>query len=266
MALAPEQIEALTQEFIEIRPKGGLLEPPTRRYPGFSLEDGYAIGHRLIAHLKANGRVPVGKKIGFTNQAIWPAAGIDSPIWATLYRHTVQRTAELSLQGMAAPRIEPEIVFGVGKDLTGRNLSAEQILEAMEWYAPGFEIVDCNYPGWKNTPQDAIADYGLHAALVVGPTQPVTPELAKALAEFTVKLYCDDKLMAEGAGKNVLGSPALAINWLLDTLQNQGIDGLKAGETVTTGTLTDALVINAGETWRFEVDGLDFAPLSLKFS
>ena len=265
MALEPKQIEELTHEFIEIRPRGGLLTPPTQRFPGFSLPDGYAIGNHLIEHLQGQGQIPVGKKIGFTNQAIWPAAGIDSPIWATLYQNTVQRTSELSLKGMAAPRIEPEIVFGLGRDLSGRNLSAEEILAAMEWYALGFEIVDCNYPGWKNTPQDAVADYGLHAALVVGLTHPVTPALANPLAEFTVKLYREDELMAEGAGKNVLGSPALAINWLLDTLQNQGINGLKAGETVTTGTLTDALVIEPGETWRFEVSGLDMPSLSLKF-
>lgn len=266
MALEQQEMESLIKEFIEIRPQGGSIEPPSKRYPGFGLTDGYAIGKQLVQYLESQGQVQVGKKIGFTNQAIWPAVGIDHPIWATLYRNTVRNTDEVSLQAMAAPRIEPEIVFGVGRDLSGTNLTAEQILDAMEWFAFGFEIVDCNYPGWKCTPADAIADFGLHAALVVGEHRPIKTSLGSAFADFTVKLYKNDAVAAEGAGKNVLNSPALAINWLLDTMRSAGIDGLKAGETVTTGTLTDALTIAPGETWRVEASGLDLPPLTLKFS
>jgi 2-oxo-3-hexenedioate decarboxylase len=268
MVLEQSQIEVLAGEFLAVRASAGLIEQPTRRYPGFSLRDGYAVGEQLWRHrTEQEGYVPTGKKIGFTNQAIWPGLGIDSPIWATLYDRTVHdNTESLSLQGMAAPCIEPEIVFGLRKDLSGQNLQAEEILEAMEWYALGFEIVDCNFPGWKCTPADAAADFGLHAALVIGSKHPARPAFAKALAEFSVNLYKNDQLTAEGAGRNVLGSPALAINWLLNALKEAGIDGLKGGEIITTGTLTEALPIAPDETWRFEVNGLDLPPLSLKFT
>ncbi len=264
MALKKVEIEKLAGEFLEVRAQAGTIEQPTLRYPGFSLAEAYSVADFLRENRVANGYEIVGKKIGFTNQAIWPALGIGHPIWATLYQKTVHYSqAELSLAGMAAPRIEPEIVFKLKRNLIGHNLEAEEILAAMEWYALGFEIVDCNFPDWKCTPNDAITDFGLHAALMVGETRPVRPDFGLALAEFSVKLYQDDKLAAEGAGHNVLGSPALAINWLLATLRDAGINGLQAGEVITTGTLTDALPIAAGQSWRFEVSGLDLPSLTL---
>lgn len=268
MVLDQSQVEKLAGEFLAVRAQAGQIEQPSKRFPGFSLADGYAVGQLLRQHRTTQeGYIPVGKKIGFTNQAIWPAMGLESPIWSTLYQKTVSHELEtLSLQGMAAPCIEPEVVFRLKSDLNGKNLSGEEILAAMEWFALGFEIVDCNFPGWKCTAADACADFGLHAALVTGKARSVQPSQATPLAEFTVKLYKDEKLAAEGAGRNVLGSPALAINWLLNALQEAGIEGLKAGEIVTTGTLTDALPIAAGETWRFEVNGLELPAFSLKFS
>jgi len=265
MALEQSQLDKLTDEFLVVRSKGGTLELPSRRYPGFSLDDAYTIGRQLRQSRLNDGLVAAGKKIGFTNQAIWPAMGIGHPIWATIYRQTIQQIKELNLGGMTAPKIEPEIVFGLSRDLVGQDLPAEQILAAMEWYALGFEIVDCNYPDWKCTPADAIADFGLHAALIIGEPQPIDPTRGAAFAEFGVKLYQDNELAAEGSGRDVLGSPVLAINWLLDALEKTSTPGLMAGETVTTGTLTDALAIAPGQTWRFEVNGLDLAPLTLKF-
>jgi 2-keto-4-pentenoate hydratase len=41
---------------------------------------------------------------------------------------------------------------------------------------------------------------------------------------------------------------------------------LGAGEIVTTGTLTAALPIAAGETWRLELDGIALTPLGIRFT
>lgn len=264
MALTAQQIEQLAIEFSVVRRTAGQLEPPSKRFPGFSLQDGYAIAKKLEQRRVAEGHVPVGKKIGFSNQEVWPKFGLTQPVWAPMYGDSVRHLAELSLKGMAAPRIEAEIVFGLGKDLSIRGLSAEEILAAMRWYAIGFEIVDCHYPGWQYTPADVLADFGLHAVLVLGEQRPVQPAKAGALAASTMKLYCDGILAAEGRGRDVLGSPALAINWLLDTLLNSGIAELKAGEIVSTGTLTGALPLLPGQTWRAEVSGIDLSPLSLR--
>lgn len=214
----------------------------------------------------------MGRKIGFTNKTIWPVFGLDTVIWATMYNKTVHYAqgnhATLSLAGTASTRIEPEIVFKLKIPLPQESNAEAAILGAVEWYALGFEMVDCNYPDWKFNPADAIADFGLHFALVVGEPRPIDDptELAARLRRFQVNLYRNGASVATGAGENVLDSPALALAWLSNTLSEQsGAEPLAAGEIITTGTITEALPVAAGEEWRAEVDGLDLPPLSLKF-
>ena len=38
---------------------------------------------------------------------------------------------------------------------------------------------------------------------------------------------------------------------------------LRAGELISTGTLTIAPLVSAGEQWRVEAEGLDVAPLAV---
>ena len=45
---------------------------------------------------------------------------------------------------------------------------ARDVLRAVDWIAPGFEIVQSHFPGWKFKAPDCTAAFGLHAALVVG--------------------------------------------------------------------------------------------------
>ena len=91
---------------------------------------------------------------------------------------------------MTSPRIEPEIVFKLKRPFAGGDPAAA--LEAVEWLALGFELIDCVYADWKFQPADFLAAYGLHAGLVVGEPRPVAPAeipaLVDALATFTVAL------------------------------------------------------------------------------
>jgi 2-oxo-3-hexenedioate decarboxylase len=70
-----------------------------------------------------------------------------------------------------------------------------------------------------------------------------------------------------GAGANALGHPALALAFLAEVLAGQPqFEPLAAGEIVTTGTLTGALSIAAGETWRFDLEGIALEPLTVRFT
>jgi 2-oxo-3-hexenedioate decarboxylase len=262
----------LAAEFMEVRARGGFLTPPTARDDGFDLEQGYAVGAELVRLRRESGRKTVGRKIGFTNKTIWPALGLGTVIWAQVYDNTLQyaagNSATLSLAGTTSACIEPEIVFKL-RSSPPVNAGAEEILKAVEWLALGFEIVDCNFPEWKFRPADAIADFGLHAALIVGEPQPVGDilQLAQQLRDFKVRLLKEGQVVAEGVGQNVLdSSPAFALGWLAETMQQQGAEPLAAGEVVTTGTLTVALEVKPGESWSAEVDGINLPSLELKFT
>ncbi len=264
----------LAEELLEVRGRGGQLTPPSDSYQGWNLAAGYAVGTELAGLRRQQGWVTAGRKIGFTNKNIWPVLGMDTVIWAYIYNQTIryaaQNQAELPLANTCSTLIEPEIVFKLKAPLAVGDLleDAAAILEKVEWIALGYEVVDCNFPDWKFVPSDAVADFGLHAALIIGDPQPVKDpaRLADELRSFRVKLFKDDQEAAQGQGSDVLDSPALALAWLARTLEQQGAQPLAAGEIITTGTITPALKISRSEVWHAKVEGIDLPALTLRFT
>ena len=75
----------------------------------------------------------------------------------------------------------------------------------------------------------------------------------------------DGAVAERGGGRNVLGAgPLAALGHLVDVLANDSVGPpLAAGEIVTTGTLTDALPVAAGEVWSMRLAGLSLPGLDL---
>lgn len=262
-------IHRQAEEQIALRDQVRLVSPPSATNPDLDLAAAYDIAGEIVRIRRRRGERTVGRKIGFTNREIWSQFGLNTPIWAHMYEGTVgfavRDHRSLSLCGMAAPRIEPEVVFKLRSAPSGGE--EKSLLASIEWLAVGFEIVDCHYPDWKFQPADTVVDFGLHAALVIG-----TPEtfadtrdesLLRSLKEFRIALLCEGEEVARGRGAFVLGSPLLALKYLCDLLASQGGEPLKAGEIVTTGTLTTALPVRPGQTWTVDIEGIHLRPLSL---
>ena len=234
------------------------------RHPNFSWDDAYAISAQLIQLRRARGEKTVGRKIGFTNRNIWPQYGATSPIWHHVYDRTVvyanNGKATLSLANSSQPLIEPEIAFKLRAPVPVNCNDPAEILRAIEWYAPSFEIVCCHFDDWKFITAESAADFALHWHLIIG-TPVVVDEnlkvLSQQLHDCRVTLAKNNSVMHRGIGSNALDHPALALAFLADILATQAaFDPLAAGEIVTTGTLTAALPILAGEIWRSRYDGL----------
>jgi len=205
----------------------------------------------MHAHALRNGCKQAGLKLGFTNQAAWNALGLDRPFWSPIYEETVTDRNLLSLDPFLEPRIEPEIVVGFGSALT-HAASREDVVAAIAWASLGFEVVHCHYPNWEMTPADAIADGGLHGALVVGERRRLGPSEAEDLAAVEVELVRDDVVVATGVGASALGGPVDAVTWLLRV---PGAERVPAGSVITTGSLTTAFPIASGEVWRLRSRG-----------
>jgi 2-oxo-3-hexenedioate decarboxylase len=107
----------------------------------------------------------------------------------------------------------------------------------------------------------------LHAGLVVGQKRPVADieTTTHQLADFKLALFRNNVLVEEGAGKNCLRSPALCLEELTRAAAVRG-DSLQAGEIISTGSLTNAQPIAAGEEWRAELNGLPLASLRVQFT
>ena len=255
----------LGEELVQTHENPRLVAPFTERHAGLTAEAGYAACRALHAHRLALGWQPVGRKIGFTNRTLRSRYGVHEPMWGMVYDRTLIQAegarATVNLERLAQPRIEPEICFKL--KAAPRSSAAEDIVASLEWMAHSVEIVQCHHPAWKVTIADCTADNGLHGRLVVGAPLPLhgLEDLPRAQA----KLFKDDRLVDQGVGANVLGGPLTALAFLVDLLKKQpAAPPLRAGEIISTGTLTDAHPVATGETWRTEVGG--FPGLTLAFS
>jgi 2-oxo-3-hexenedioate decarboxylase len=265
-------VKALAREIKSAQDEARQIEPFTTRVPGFDVPTAYEVAHRVHEARMAEGARPVGRKIGFTNPAMWAQYGVGEPAWAHVYdrtlRHIVAEGATCRIGRFTEPKIEPEIVlhFAVAPR-AGAGLP--EILGCVDWVAHGFEVVQCHFPGWKFRVADVVADWVLHAILLVGEPVPVAqlgPDPVAALENFTLALSCDREEREVGRGANVLGSPLKAIAYLLDVLAKQPqAEPLQAGELVTTGTITTAHAIRPGETWRTRLDGIALPGLTVQF-
>ena len=268
-----EQI-TLAQELLTAHSSGHAVPiPPSARGADFDLSAAYAVESELTRLRRASGHGTVGLKVGFANKALWRVLGLDTLVWAHMYDDTVRYAengaAELSLARMYSPKIEPEIVFKLKKPLGADGGDAVAVLEAVDWLALGFEIIDCPFPDWKFTPADFVAAFGLHAALIVGEPRTVQPEMISELAgqlpKFRVKLFTGDQLVEEGSGKNSLRSPALCLGELGAAISRRpSAEALAGGDLVSSGTLTESRPIASGETWMAIVEGLDLPALTLR--
>jgi 2-keto-4-pentenoate hydratase len=189
-------------------------------------------------------------------------------VWRHTVRHAVDGRARLPLRGFVQPRIEPEVVFKLKAPVT--DDTPEALARAIEWIAPGFEIVQSHFPDWKFKAADCTAAFGLHGALVVGEPLMVTganrAALAAALPTCAVTLSRGGTVIDRGVGANVLDSPALALTHLARLIADQPqAPKLTAGEFVTTGTITDAWPVAAGETWSSDYGALGLRGLTLQF-
>ena len=243
----------------------------TSRAPAFGVAEAYAVAEAVHRARLARGERVAGRKIGFTNRSLWPVYGVHEPIWGHAYDTTVvyakDGRAEIPVGSLPEPRIEPEIVlhFAAAPPVT-RDEAA--ILACVDWVAHGFEVVQSPFRGWKFKVADTVAANGLHGALVVGTPVPVASiaDCVRKLRAFRLTLLKNGVPHAEGTGANVLGSPLLAFAHFAGALARlPQFSPVGPGEIVTTGTLTDAYPVKAGETWSTRLAGIELPGLELAF-
>jgi 2-oxo-3-hexenedioate decarboxylase len=264
----------LADALIACQDHAGTLAPITSGDPTFDVPRAYEVLAAINARREAQGWMPVGRKIGFTNRTIWERYGVYQPMWAPVWSHSVHfaehGAATLPLAGFVRPRIEPEVVFKLGAAPPSGDDSMA-LIAAVEWIAAGFEIVQSIFPDWRFAAADCTAASGLHAALLVGTPLAVTAanraDIVSRLPSFELTLARDGAGVDRGVGSNVLGSPLNALAHLGRVLAAQPrFAPLAAGEIVTTGTVTDAWPVKRDETWQSHYGSLGVEGLRLRFT
>lgn len=245
------------------------VPPFTARHPNLTMDDAYRVTALVHEIRLAQGYKPVGRKIGFTNRRLWDEYGVRAPIWGYVYDRTLHDLATpLPLAPYSAPKIEPEIMFGLAK-APSPGMDDAALLKCVDWVAHGYEMVQSIYPDWTFTAPDTVIADAMHAALLIGSrykTGKNAGEWLRTLTSFEIELFCGGKPMDGGHALNVLEGPLSTIRYLMDLLaRDPDNPPLAAGEIVSTGTLTRALPVKPGETWMTKLKGIALEGVSLRF-
>jgi 2-oxo-3-hexenedioate decarboxylase len=236
-----------------------------------NVSDAYRVTSRLRAIFESRGERITGRKIGFTNRDMWDVYGVRAPIWGYCTDKTTLELREPSVQRVSdftEPRIEPEIIFGLGAT-PHPFMNEGELLDCIEWISLGYEVVQSIFAGWKFAASDTIMANALHGALLIGNRHAIAPRKEawqRELASFRAELFCDGKLSQSGGGALVLGSPLIALQHLVKLLaDDKNNPPLGAGEIVSTGTLTLAKAVGAGQAWTTRVHGIPLEDITIRF-
>jgi 2-oxo-3-hexenedioate decarboxylase len=270
---AVTSVQMVAAEAFDLLDTSRQVAPFSSRLPRFDLDDAYRVTAAVRQMRETRGEIPLGRKIGFTNRTIWDEYQIGAPMWGYIYNRTVRDLADLgttvSLAGLAEPRIEPEIIFGLAM-APEPGMDERALLGCIDWVAHGFELVQSIFPQWEFTLPDTVAAYGLHGMLLVGPRHTLVEhggDWLGNLSTFGIDLTRDGTVIDQGRAANVLGGPLSALRHLVEVLASDPVNPpLAAGEIVTTGTLTRAFPVAPGETWTTELSGIALDGIAIRFA
>ncbi len=148
-------------------------------------------------------------------------------------------------------------------------MDEQALIDCVDWVAHGFEIVQSIFPNWSFQAPDTVAAYGLHGRLVIGPRHSAETrrsEWARELSRFEIDLIRNGAHIDHGVAANVLDGPLFALRHLAEALAQDPLGPpLAAGEIVTTGTLTRAFPVAAGEEWASELKGIPLEGARIPF-
>jgi 2-oxopent-4-enoate/cis-2-oxohex-4-enoate hydratase len=252
--LTDSQIDALGAELFKALQTAQAVEPLTNRHPDISIADAYAIQERMVARRLAAGEKIIGKKIGVTSRPVMSMLGVHQPDFGQLTDGMVLNSGDsIEIAGMIAPKAEGELAFVLKRDLVGPGITVADVLSATKGVIACFEIVDSRIRDWKIKIQDTVADNASCGVLVLSdrlvPLEQIDLPLCGMLLEK------NGEIVATGAGAATMGSPAVAVAWLANTLGRLGIP-LKAGEIILSGSLAAMIPVAAGDNLRVAIGGV----------
>jgi len=253
-------INELARELYDARKSRTQLRHFSRRHPGMTIDDGYAIQRAWVALEVADGRSIRGRKIGLTSRAMQQASQITEPDYAPLMDDMFfEQGSDIPITRFIAPRIEVELAFVLGKPLRGPGITLFDVLNATECVTPAVEIIDARIEQFDRETKaprkvfDTISDFAANAGIVTG-GRPVRP-LDVDLRWVGALLHKNGVIEETGLAAAVLNHPATGVAWLANKIAAYD-EALRAGDVVLGGSFTRPTTAVAGDNFH-----VDFGPL-----
>jgi 2-oxo-3-hexenedioate decarboxylase len=257
---AAVDIDALAKHLREAARAHALVPRLSDDHPDLTLEQGFEIQLALRELHLAEGARPVGAKLGLTSRAKQAQMGLSAPVHGFLTDAMRLEVGEpLAVASLGQPRVEPEIAFIMGRDVSGPRVAATEVLAATEAVCPALEILDSRYPNYNFTLPDVVADNTSAGRFLLGGTLTAPAGLDLRLVGCVFER--NGALAGTAAGAASLGHPAAAVAALVRELAARG-EGLSAGDVVMSGGLTEAVPVAAGDVVAARFDRLGTVELA----
>ncbi|QBJ96282.1 2-keto-4-pentenoate hydratase [Rhodococcus sp. ABRD24] len=218
------------------------------------VERAYAVQQKLTAARIAAGARVLGRKIGLTSPAVQQQLGVDQPDFGVLFddMHCPENEA-VPFGRLLQPKVEAEIAFVLGADLSDGPLDEQQIREAVDYAVAALEIVDSRIAGWDISFGDTVADNASSGLFVLGAQRRTLDDFTPI--ETTMEMRIDGVAVSAGTGAACLGDPLRALAWLAEKSRHFGTP-LRAGQVVLSGALGPMAVVEPGVTVVADITGL----------
>ena len=239
-------IRQLAVELLAAEDNATPIPPLTDRYPEITVADAYQVQNTVVEMRLARGEVIIGKKIGLTSKGIQLQVGVTEPDYGVMTNAgLVMDGACIDSRKMIAPRIEPELVFVLERDLDGPQVTPWDVIRATAGVMPALEIVDSRIIDWKIKIQDTVSDAASYARIVTGGNQ-LIPISSLDLSMVPMALYRNGELVHTACGAAVMANPINSVTWLANKMVEYGTP-LKAGELILSGSFTPTVDFHPGD-------------------
>ncbi len=250
----PMQEIEVARLLLEARRERRPISSIAHLFPAGSLEAAYRVQKINADAARAHGLRQVGRKIGLTSLSVQRQLGVDQPDCGVLFEDMWFSDGDvLPIERLMQPRIEAEIAFVLGRDVTVDGASHEQLQAAIDHVVVAAEIVDSAIAGWKISLVDTVADNASCGLFALGNQRHSIAGLDLRLCGMVLSRNGADASF--GVGAACLGHPLNAVKWLADVAVRLG-EPLRAGEIILSGALGSMVDVAAGDVFRIEVAGL----------
>jgi 2-keto-4-pentenoate hydratase len=178
------------------------------------------------------GSKKAGYKLGLTSAAKQQQMGIDRPIHGVVAVDML-RQDEIAISDFIQPRMEPELVSVIGKDIES-GASARAAREAVAAQFLAVDVLDCIWTGYRFVLTDVVSDNVSAGAFLMD------ERLLDPVPDDILALFLNGQQVSAGP-VDALGDPGAQLARLA-----VDVGGVHAGEVVFMGSPAQAIEIHPG--------------------
>ena len=259
--LDQETIEKLAEHLENAELQAYEVTKITDDYPNMTFTDATDVQWEIRRRKMSRGHKVVGMKMGLTSWAKMKQMGVEMPCYGFLADYfSLPDGAQVPFDKLIHPKVEAEIAFVTNKELSGRNLTVEDVLAATELVVPAVEIIDSRYKDFKFDLTSVQADNSSSTRFVVG-SHAAKPEDFD-WSTIGVVMQKNGEIIELGAGAAVLDHPAASVA-MLATMLAERDKVIPAGTFIMTGGITAAVLVEKGDSIVVRYQGL--GTVTMKF-